>query len=251
VPQDDRRAAALYQKACEGGDAWGCGNLGADRVYSYDHGKLIAGEENEAEFFHDIETYNLQRQWLMEAGDFAQKFQQAWEGSKSRPPSKQSQRHWLLHALRTHEEGTAPPPVEQQERQTRCPDWKQIIARLVAEGLVGRSPGKLKLTKAGLDWAANDRLDHPDGPPRGPAFRVHMSSIGSLAGSVDLAPRTEESTAGDSGEARPRSSRMYSPHLACVVSISTQQVSPTMSMISRGKPGGGGHHFSASEGWCG
>src|SRR5690349_7897172 len=28
----------------------------ADRVYSYDHGKLIVGEKNESELFHDIET---------------------------------------------------------------------------------------------------------------------------------------------------------------------------------------------------
>jgi hypothetical protein len=28
VPQDKRRAAALFEKACEGGDAPGCYNLG-------------------------------------------------------------------------------------------------------------------------------------------------------------------------------------------------------------------------------
>ena len=54
----------------------------ADRVYSYDHGKLIAGEGSETEFFHDIETYNLDKTWVMEAADFAREFQSSWEGKK-------------------------------------------------------------------------------------------------------------------------------------------------------------------------
>jgi nucleoside phosphorylase len=42
----------------------------ATRVFSYDHGKLIAGEKEGhrvEDFFHDIETYNLDKAWAMNA----------------------------------------------------------------------------------------------------------------------------------------------------------------------------------------
>ncbi|HEX8703194.1 MAG TPA: AAA family ATPase, partial [Myxococcaceae bacterium] len=151
----------------------------ADRVYSYDSGKFVAGQGSKSELFRDIETYNLQKQWLMEVDDFAKKFERTWEGLQSRPPSRQSQRHWLLHAQSQYEQGKAQPPVDQQERQTRCPDWTEIVPELVGEGLIERSPGSLKLTKKGIDWIANDRIDHPDRPQHDPAFRVRIGSIAS------------------------------------------------------------------------
>jgi serine/threonine protein kinase/nucleoside phosphorylase len=151
----------------------------ADRVYSYDHGKLVAGEGKDPEFFHDIETYNLQQRWLVAAADFARSFPEIWEGLRSRPPSKQAQKRWLLHALRTQAEEGAPAPGERPDRQVHCPGWKGILSELTEDGLLEKRQGKLKLMKAGLDWLANDRLEHPDGPPSDPAFRVHMGAIGS------------------------------------------------------------------------
>ena len=47
----------------------------ADRVYSYDHGKLIAAEDEggirKEDFYHDIETYGLPKNWRMDAEYFS------------------------------------------------------------------------------------------------------------------------------------------------------------------------------------
>ena len=149
----------------------------ADRVYSYDHGKLVAGEGNAAELFHDIETYNLDKRWAMSARDFAAEFQRSWEGRKQRPPSKESQRRWLLHTLHAHEEQSAPSPEKHPDRKSRCPGWKRCLAELREADLIESTPGRLALTKAGHDWVAEDRLQHPDGPEDDPGFQVHIGPI--------------------------------------------------------------------------
>ncbi len=149
----------------------------ADRVYSYDHGKLMTGEGNAAELFHDIETYNLDKRWAMHAPDFAAEFQRSWEGRTERPPSRESQRRWLLHALQAQAQAGTPPPEKHPDRKTRCPGWKRCLAELREAGLIEKTPGKLALTAEGLDWLAEDALQHPDGPEQDPAFRVHVGPI--------------------------------------------------------------------------
>ena len=53
----------------------------ANRVYSYDRGKHSAASEGrEEQSLHDIETYNLQGSWGMDATFFADEFQRSWEG---------------------------------------------------------------------------------------------------------------------------------------------------------------------------
>ncbi len=151
----------------------------ADKVYSYDHGKLVVGGGKEPELFHDIETYNLQKQWLVAVTDFARSFPESWEGARSRPPSRQAQKRWLLHALHAHEEQGAPSPGERPDRQEHCPGWIRILTELTEEGLLEKRRGRLNLAKVGLDWLANDRLERPDGPLGDPAFRVHIGSIAS------------------------------------------------------------------------
>src|SRR5262249_37367364 len=44
----------------------------ADRIYSFDHGKLVAARDGKVapSFFHDIEMYNLERSWRMDAAAF-------------------------------------------------------------------------------------------------------------------------------------------------------------------------------------
>lgn len=149
----------------------------ADRVYSYDHGKLIASEENGAEFFHDIETYNLDKQWAMIAPDFAEEFQRSWEGRKTRPPSREMQARWLLHALHAHEKKGALSPEKHPDRRSCCPGWKQRLEELREAGLIKKSPGQLALTTEGHGWIAEDTLQHPDGPQSDPEFRVHVGPI--------------------------------------------------------------------------
>ena len=44
VARDDRRAAVLFEKSCEGGEAEGCSNLGV----SYDHGLGVPRDSSRA-----------------------------------------------------------------------------------------------------------------------------------------------------------------------------------------------------------
>jgi WD40 repeat protein/nucleoside phosphorylase len=150
----------------------------ADRVFSYDHGKLIAGsEEDGGGFFHDITTYNLEASWRMEAVYFAQQFQKTWKPTLARPLSKQAQERWLLLTLHAHEQQGGMSPDKHPERKERCPGWGDCIRRLRHKGLLDPAAGVLRLTDAGKAWVAEQMLTDPDGQDRDPDFRVHVAPI--------------------------------------------------------------------------
>ncbi|HEX2691990.1 MAG TPA: hypothetical protein VHN14_35520 [Kofleriaceae bacterium] len=62
----------------------------ADRVYSFDHGKLVAAEDGKGppSFFHDFATYNLERTWHMDAAAFRRDLGWAKELLPLRPPDE-------------------------------------------------------------------------------------------------------------------------------------------------------------------
>jgi WD40 repeat protein/nucleoside phosphorylase len=150
----------------------------ADRVFSYDHGKLVAGEqEADATFFHDITTYNLDQSWKMDAAFFAEEFTRRPQLEKARPLSAHSQQRWLLQALREHELGAAPSPVDHPERKSRCPDFASCIKALRKQELIKAEIGKLELTEKGRAQAAEERLIDPDGQKADEPFRVHVAPL--------------------------------------------------------------------------
>lgn len=153
----------------------------ADRVYSYDHGKIIASAEGEGQkeprFFHDIETYSLDPTWKMDVTYFSQDLGWSGELLKNRPPSRASQERWLLRAMLDQKAGSGPAAIEHPERRARCPDWPTLIRRLKDAGLVDGSAGVLSLTREGEQKAHDDRLFYPDGCPEDPAFRVHIGPL--------------------------------------------------------------------------
>jgi nucleoside phosphorylase len=149
----------------------------ADRVYSYDHGKLVSLGEGEArELFHDIETYGLEKVWKMDAAFFAR--EEGWaEGiGMERPIARRTQMRWVLHALVQHESGGAA-PKEHPARKERCPDWPKVLAALRHEGLVEVQKGSLVLTEKGREAVLEDELLYPDGLPEEPLLRVHVGAI--------------------------------------------------------------------------
>ncbi|WP_438011248.1 pentapeptide repeat-containing protein [Sorangium sp. So ce321] len=150
----------------------------ADRVYSYDEGKRVApGGDSDGEFFHDIETYNLERTWNMDAALFAREFERQAPLARERPPSRASQAWWLRHALYASQVEGGPPPVALPERAARCPGWAERIGELEAQGVLRIGDGGLELTEAGVAQVRRDRVVHPDGPPPARPFRVHIGPI--------------------------------------------------------------------------
>ncbi|WP_437737840.1 pentapeptide repeat-containing protein [Sorangium sp. So ce1335] len=150
----------------------------ADRVYSHDEGKRVApGEGGEGGFFHDIETYNLERTWNMDAALFAREFERATPLARERPPSRASQAWWLRHALYASQVEGAPSPVALPERAERCPGWAERVGELEADGALRIGDRGLELTEAGMAQVRRERVIHPDGPPPARPFRVHIGPI--------------------------------------------------------------------------
>jgi hypothetical protein len=160
----------------------------ADRVYSFDHGKLVAtpaatGEEL-ADFDHDIKTYNLERAWQMDAAAFRGDLGWAAHLLPSRPRTKDAQRRWLLHALYAHEHEHGPEPRAHAEHAAvfridapGATDWADRILELRRQGLLAPGPAVLKLTPAGRLEVEEDRLLYPRGAPPEPPLRVHVGPI--------------------------------------------------------------------------
>ncbi|WP_437321239.1 pentapeptide repeat-containing protein [Sorangium sp. So ce385] len=151
----------------------------ADRVYSYDEGKRVAapGGGGDGAFFHDIETYNLERTWNMDAALFAREFERQTPLAAARPPSRASQAWWLRHALYASQVEGGPPPVAWPDRARRCPGWTDRIGELEAAGVLRIGDGGLELTEAGMAQVRRERLLYPDGPPEARPFRVHIGPI--------------------------------------------------------------------------
>ncbi|WP_437499304.1 pentapeptide repeat-containing protein [Sorangium sp. So ce1099] len=153
----------------------------AQRVYSYDHGKLIAttdrrGRRSEA-LIRDIETYNLEKTWAMDAAYFARDRGLCAALAEGRPRSLASQERWLLHQLLDHERAGAPLPTEHPELAARCPRYSDLVLLLREKGLLDKRPGVLKLTRKARDLVQDERLRHPRGLPDDPPLRVHVGPI--------------------------------------------------------------------------
>jgi nucleoside phosphorylase len=149
----------------------------ADKLYSYDHGKLIAHEEGqEVDFLHDIETYNLDRAWKMDASFLSRELDlRALE--RDRPPSPEAQRWWLLETLDAYERGSGPAPMAHPERNVRCPGWTARLKALQKEGIVDVRRGELVLLERGQAEILEARVLYPDGLPKAPPLNVHVGAI--------------------------------------------------------------------------
>jgi WD40 repeat protein/nucleoside phosphorylase len=150
----------------------------ADRVFSYDHGKLIAGaQEGGADFFHDITTYNLDLVWKMDATFFAEEFTKSPRLERTRPLSLEAQQRWLLRTLEAHERGQAPSPDQHPERSLRAPDLGACLRGLRKRGLIQPQAGVLQLTELGRAQAREEWLVDPEGQQSDAPFRVHVAPL--------------------------------------------------------------------------
>lgn len=151
----------------------------ADRIYSYDPGKVVVrqrGAQRDEQFFPDITTYNLDHAWRNHVGYFARPgpFHEAM--TRSRPLSRAWQASWLLHRIDDHTRGAGPAPECHPERPSHCPGWTTVLGDLTTSKFVRPGP-PLALTAKGKLRVREDRIKHPDGYPNDPPFRVHMGVI--------------------------------------------------------------------------
>jgi WD40 repeat protein/nucleoside phosphorylase len=159
----------------------------ADRLFSFDHGKLVAAHDGEPPtFIHDIATYNLERTWQMDAAAFRRDLGWAQHLLPRRPPAKDFQHRWVLHAIHAHEHEGGPVPALHPARAAVFPsggaghsrsDWTDRIRELREQKLVELVGGRLTLTDAGQRVVGEDRVLYPDGLPAEPPFRVHVGPI--------------------------------------------------------------------------
>ncbi|NEO53435.1 MAG: 5'-methylthioadenosine/S-adenosylhomocysteine nucleosidase [Okeania sp. SIO3B5] len=137
----------------------------ANRVFKFDHDKFVAYDElidnqqiRTEEIFHNIRTYNLKLQW-----EFAiQEFPQDWLNTiqTPRPKSYYHQERWLLHKLYNYQEQPDKyvSPEKNPERQTECPDWREVIQRLRKKELL--KIDFLELTEKAVKEVQNERLEY-------------------------------------------------------------------------------------------
>jgi WD40 repeat protein/nucleoside phosphorylase len=149
----------------------------ADRLYSYDEGKLVAEPGREAELHHDIETYSLHPLLKMGAAGLKREIDlRALE--QVRPPSKASQRRWLLHALYAHEVEGGPAPMTHEGQERECPDWTDRLDEAEKEGLLELRAGALSLTAAGRELVLNERTRFRGKLPKDPELQIHVGAVG-------------------------------------------------------------------------
>ncbi len=170
----------------------------ADRVYSYDHGKLVkltdAQGKQEERFYHDFETYAPPKDWRVAAEYFSRDLYWSKDLCQTRPISHAHQQTWLLDALLAHEQGRGVAPVDHPDRRTLCPSWSAIIASSKSAKLVDTAEGTLCLAPEGRTRAKEHQLHYPDGLPPAPPFKVHIGPIATgktVREDAELFPRLE------------------------------------------------------------
>jgi hypothetical protein len=156
---------------------------GADRVYKYDYGKLVAWRDKDGhraqEFFHDLKTHNLKETWRVDAAYFAREMGWTTELVKARPLSREAQQRWLLRALYEHEQKSAVAPDEHPDLDECCPAFAQLWARLrePEHGLLVDTPGVLALAEKGKGYALEITRKYRKELPKDRDFKIHVGPI--------------------------------------------------------------------------
>lgn len=149
----------------------------AERVFSYDSGKLVLFEKNEIEeekLFSDIRTYNLNPVWKQNA----QNMTSEWKNliKTERPIEYEYQELWLLDAIQKFSKGTGLNPMSDKLRKEHCPDWTYVLNQLENKGIV-RIGKNIELTDKGETLLEKDRFLYPDGHNTHICSNVHIAPI--------------------------------------------------------------------------
>jgi nucleoside phosphorylase/tetratricopeptide (TPR) repeat protein len=144
----------------------------ADRLWSYDTGKLTVEEvdgQRVERIQGDTITYNLDPQWKQRAESFQPPADSSWLSARPLPYGPQMD--WVLEQILLGGD-----PRLHPERNTRCPDWKEVLTKLWKKKWLQEST--LSLTLEGRAHIERLRLLHLEGLPAPEPFRAHLAPIG-------------------------------------------------------------------------
>lgn len=139
----------------------------AERVFSYDHGKLVSPNNGHSgDFFHDITTYNLHQEWVIGATYLGKEFEECPGFQKQRPPSLEAQQGKDDPAFRVHVA-----PIATGKAVQKDPDlfhrlshhvYKALGAEMEATAIgfvAEHSNRRMFIAKAVSDYADHDKDD--------------------------------------------------------------------------------------------
>lgn len=152
----------------------------ADRLFRYDSGKLMklrGGRGRQEKVLEDIQTYNLTKDWKVEADAFGTHWSGAANAQQRRPLSLVYQERWLLDQLAKHTCDGGPPPQDSPERKAQCPRWREALERARKHGFISQEG--LQLYDKGITHLEELRLQYLDGfPPPDPPFTARVGALG-------------------------------------------------------------------------
>lgn len=142
----------------------------ANKLYSYDSGKTVVEDGNKVFKLDPLPykpTYNMV-QYMQNISTILEKDENEWV--KQRPLySLEFQENWVLKQLNENKV-----PSNEVMFDEYCPDWTQVLGRLLKKGLVKES---LKLTSKGKEYIEQLTLYHPRELPNDKAFQIHVAPI--------------------------------------------------------------------------
>ncbi|MCG8418905.1 MAG: CHAT domain-containing protein [Proteobacteria bacterium] len=147
----------------------------ADRLWSYDAGKLIV-EDGQERFQGDMIQFRPPGAWIQQMQKLAVPSDAPWL-AKRPEPSLDSQEDWILLELVRHRD-----PRQSPELDRACPDWEAVLRRLWQRQWVSR---ELALTEKGRDRAQELALLHVRGLPAPAPFAIHVAPLATGAAVIE------------------------------------------------------------------
>lgn len=140
----------------------------ADRMWSYDSGKLVV--EGEVKHFQgDQMQYRPKPVWVQRMQQVTVSSRGDWLLSRPSLPLEY-QEEWVLRKLYAGEV-----PVDLPDFKNECPNWDAVLQRLWKRGWV--ADGDITLTPDGEDKARKSKLLYPGNIPAPIDFQVHVAPI--------------------------------------------------------------------------
>lgn len=162
----------------------------ADRLGSYDAGKLVVDEDGERRFQGDMFQFRPSRVWAQRMQHVKTPTDCAWLSERPKLPLE-NQENWVLLRILAGDD-----PRQHPDFKEACPDWSKVLTRLWEKR--GWLEKPLVLTASGRAWAEELNLRYPAELPEPPAFKIHTAPIltgAAVTEDAGIFPRLSNSTA--------------------------------------------------------
>lgn len=148
----------------------------AERLWSYDSGKLVV-EEGKSLFQGDMLQYRPSTVWVQRMQNVTVPTTSEWLSVRPELPLE-SQEDWVLLRLLAGEN-----PHQHPEFAAKCPDWAAVLQRLWTRGWV--TDRSSELSTKGREQAQHLALLYPNGLPNPSGFQVHVAPMATGAAVVE------------------------------------------------------------------